>query len=142
MNINVYSDPGHSWVKVSLKQLEKLDLLNQISQWSYLNGQFAYLEEDYDAMSYLTALQTRGIEFTIKPHHSNKASRIRTYDIFLTESIERHLRVNTPGMKLGYANDVYTLIKPLSAGSWEVVDTNGIHFKMPPSQLRRAEEMT
>ena len=34
--IPYYTDPGHGWIKVSLKELEKYDLMDKISSYSYI----------------------------------------------------------------------------------------------------------
>ena len=43
------SDPGHGWLKVPLADLLELGITDRISQYSYHNGKYAFLEEDCDA---------------------------------------------------------------------------------------------
>lgn len=43
LNLHYYSDAGHGWVKVPVKMLQSLDLVNDITHYSYINGKFAYL---------------------------------------------------------------------------------------------------
>ena len=54
------SDPGHGWLKVPLSELDTLDIREQISEYSFLDSQFAYLEEDSDASVYLNARKAKG----------------------------------------------------------------------------------
>ena len=50
-----YSDPGHSWLKVKISELVELNIQDKISIYSYINGEYAYLEEDCDAGIFLRA---------------------------------------------------------------------------------------
>ena len=77
-----YSDPGHGWLKVPLKLLKELGITNKISHYSYLRGDYGYLEEDRDAQILLQALKDQGIEVKIRPHYASKSSRIRNYRSF------------------------------------------------------------
>jgi len=77
-----YSDPGHGWVKVSVGELVKVDLLpSDFSTYSYRRGDTLYLEEDCDAPKFLKfwaqAYPDCDIEF--KDHFTNNRSRIRSY---------------------------------------------------------------
>jgi hypothetical protein len=81
---NFYCDPGHGWMKVPFKDLERVncDLL-QISQYSYRRGKDAYLEEDCDAAVFFKAFEnTFGRKPQLKVFHSNKRSKIRSYERF------------------------------------------------------------
>ncbi len=55
------SDPGHGWLKVPLFDLAESGATNQISQFSYLTKEHAYLEEDCDAGAFIEAQKKRGI---------------------------------------------------------------------------------
>ena len=44
----IYSDPGHAWLEVTKKELERLGIADKISEYSYMDGLLAYLEEDCD----------------------------------------------------------------------------------------------
>lgn len=80
--IPYYTDPGHGWIKVSLKELEKYDLMDKISTYSYIRKDYAYLEEDGDANIYVRKLASVGIEAKLKIFNSNKSSKIRSYERF------------------------------------------------------------
>jgi hypothetical protein len=48
-------DPGHGWLRVPLTDIALLELEDQITPYSYIEGQYAYLEEDCDCSRYLAA---------------------------------------------------------------------------------------
>ena len=45
MKYRLFSDPGHSWLEVSLDELDELGIANKITAWSYRKGTNVYLEE-------------------------------------------------------------------------------------------------
>ena len=55
MRLSFYSDPGHGWLAVPLELLDRLQLLDRVSHYSYLRGRLAHLEEDCDASLFLAA---------------------------------------------------------------------------------------
>ena len=84
---NFYQDPGHAWLRVPLSELRRGNLISKISSYSYMNGKWAYLEEDQDAPLYLNRLEEDGykpfITFgCINRIISNKPSKIRNYARF------------------------------------------------------------
>ena len=81
-SITIYTDPSHGWAKVSIKELLKLDILDKISTYSYIhkNGLNAYLEEDCDLGLYLKTLDAKGIKFKFIEKHTDKSSKIRSYN--------------------------------------------------------------
>lgn len=82
MKIHVYSDPGHGWGKVKISILKDLGILEKITSYSYMRGEFAYLEEDCDLTTLVLTLRAKGIEPKFIDHHANKSSRIRNYQHF------------------------------------------------------------
>lgn len=50
-----HMDPGHGWLAVKLAELEALNIADKITPYSYQRGQTAYLEEDQDAATFITA---------------------------------------------------------------------------------------
>lgn len=82
MKFNFYSDGGHGWVKVKIALLKKLGILEKITSYSYMRGEYAYLEEDCDFSTFILALRAKGIEPQFIDHHANKSSRIRNYQHF------------------------------------------------------------
>lgn len=43
-HLTFIADPGHGWLKVPLTEIVALGLETQISVYSYIEGQYAYLE--------------------------------------------------------------------------------------------------
>ena len=79
---NFYEDPGHGWIKVPRKLCQKLHILPFITGYSYERGEYLYLEEDCDYSTFLYAMKAKGIAFKLKYNHSNKQSKIRSYNPF------------------------------------------------------------
>lgn len=50
--VTFLSDPGHGWLRVPLTDIAILNLETKITPYSYIIGDFAYLEEDCDAPLY------------------------------------------------------------------------------------------
>jgi hypothetical protein len=82
MTFNYYTDPGHGWVKVSRKLLIKLGIENKISGYSYQRGESVYLEEDSDMSLLMNAFQLHGKELELNRYHTNRSSKIRSYQSF------------------------------------------------------------
>ena len=51
-----HSDPSHGWLAVKLDELKMLGITQDISNFSYVKGKTAYLEEDCDAPKWLQHL--------------------------------------------------------------------------------------
>jgi hypothetical protein len=78
--IQFYCDPGHGWAKVPLKVIKKLGLINDISHFSYISKEHAFLEEDSDASKLIDAVRAHtNVEPKFKSSHGDKQSRIRNY---------------------------------------------------------------
>lgn len=83
---NMYSDPGHEWMKVPVSLINKLNVKN-ISQFSYINKDNVFLECDCDMGRFFDAYKVMYGEDSIKDvrfntYHTNKSSKIRKYEIF------------------------------------------------------------
>lgn len=72
-----YEDPGHGWMKVPLTEIKRLGI--EPSTYSYMRGNFAYLEEDCDASLFIAAKKARGETIQFREHHTDKSSKIRSY---------------------------------------------------------------
>ena len=79
MKITIYADPGHAWAKVNKALLNKLGITDQISSYSYMRGDKAYLEEDCDLTTLVNALTKNNINFSFEERHTDKTSKIRSY---------------------------------------------------------------
>ena len=82
LTIPYYQDPGHGWARVSIGLLHGLKIAHEISAYSYRRGDYAYLEEDCDLSRLMTAAQAAGIALKLRPFHTNKTSKIRSYEQF------------------------------------------------------------
>ena len=53
----IYADESHAWLEVDIKEFDDLNIVNEISNCSYINKdtQKAYLEEDCDLPLFLKA---------------------------------------------------------------------------------------
>lgn len=77
-----YSDCGHGWLKVPLKDLSELGLFKSISSYSYINGGYAFLEEDCDLSKFIIELEKRSLVFKYRNMKQSNHSRIRSFDRF------------------------------------------------------------
>ena len=104
-SIIIYTDPSHGWAKVSIKELLKLDIADKISTYSYIhkNGLNAYLEEDCDLGLYLKTLDAKGIKFKFIEKHTDKSSKIRSYNRYT--------------LGINYKNPFYNSVKPIDVNS-------------------------
>jgi hypothetical protein len=82
LTIPYYQDLAHGWARVSIGLLHGLKIADQISAYSYRRGDYAYLEEDSDLSRLMQVAQAGGITFKLKQFHTNKTSKIRSYDQF------------------------------------------------------------
>lgn len=82
MKFNLYSDPGHGWLKVPKKLIKKLNLQEEISIFSYIRGDHVYLEEDSDLAKFMNAMKKAGKTVEFREYHANKSSRIRNYRMY------------------------------------------------------------
>jgi len=79
MKLNYYQDPGHGWIKCNKSLLQRLGIAGDISSYSYMRGDCAYLEEDCDAERLLAAAGRAGLVIQLIPSYSQKSSKIRSY---------------------------------------------------------------
>jgi hypothetical protein len=84
LKLKFYSDPGHGWLACKITLLRQLGIVDDISNYSYRKGDTVYLEEDCDAPKLLKALNcpNSGVQYGIESRHTNKRSRIRSYNSF------------------------------------------------------------
>jgi hypothetical protein len=75
-----YNDPSHGWGKIPLSLINEIGISKQISFYSYVKGDYAYLEEDADLTLFIESYEKK---FGFKPKFNDKncdnPSRIRTY---------------------------------------------------------------
>jgi hypothetical protein len=75
--ITVHADPGHAWYEAPRTEIDRLNLANKVSGYSYEHAGIVYLEEDCDAPLYLLALQAEGTKFRPCVQHVDHDSAIR-----------------------------------------------------------------
>lgn len=85
-----YSDPGHGWLAVKLKDIFGLGLQYQISNYSYMRGLTVYLEEDCDAALFVRHWESKhGFRMPTEYSYCNKRSIIRSYEKWNTGVAEQ-----------------------------------------------------
>lgn len=82
MKINFYSDPSHGWARVPKQLLKYLGIEDKISFYSYMRGDYAYLEEDCDLSVLTNAMKEKGVLYSFREFVTNKSSKIRSYDSY------------------------------------------------------------
>lgn len=60
-HLTFISDPGHGWLRVPLTDIAALGIEGDISEYSFIDGSFAYLEEDCDYDVFATACTAQGV---------------------------------------------------------------------------------
>lgn len=80
ITLTIFEDPGHGWCRFPRTRLQKIGIDKQISSFSYQRGDYVYLEEDGDLGLLYETLKNLGYEITLKNQHTNKSSKIRSYD--------------------------------------------------------------
>jgi len=86
MRFIYYTDPGHGWIKVKKQFLKDYGIEDKISWYSYMRGDYAYLEEDCDYSLLIDVLINNKIPYTIINKNARiKSSKIRSYDHYKLE---------------------------------------------------------
>ena len=104
---DLVSDASHGWLKVPVAELERLNIVDDITTHSYVRNDMAYLEQDVDMGQFLVAREAEGNPVKrIKEHNRNGQSRIRKYAMFggdrmitktnLVSGVEFQQRADTP----------------------------------------------
>ena len=57
--------PGHGYLSVSIKEIKRLGIQNEISSFSYMDLSRIYLEEDCDLRLFIEAKKTHKEEFSV-----------------------------------------------------------------------------
>lgn len=79
----LHSDPGHGWLEVPRGLLDTLGIAGDISTYSYIRGDTAYLEEDCDASRFVEAMRAAGQAFEIVELDINRDHWIRNLQRFI-----------------------------------------------------------
>ena len=75
-------DPGHGWLRVPIKLLQRLNIVDKISRYSYKAAGYAFLEEDCDWGVFARAMEKNSLQYTVEPQILNEDSIIRQYESF------------------------------------------------------------
>jgi hypothetical protein len=83
LELNFFSDPAHGWLEVPLNLVKELNLGQKITKYSYVKGDFAYLEEDQDAPAFMREANQKGIFFTLSDifHENSPIRNFRSFSI-------------------------------------------------------------
>lgn len=83
-SFRVFSDPGHSWVKVPIELVKSMGIADKITRYSYINKNYVFLEEDCDLTTFINKWNELHGEGTIKFVESwtNRQSKIRNYQSY------------------------------------------------------------
>ena len=104
---DLVTDASHGWLKVPVAELERLNIVEDITTSSYVRNDMAYLEQDVDLGQFLVAREAEGNPVKrIKEHNRSGQSRIRKYAMFggdrvitktnLLTGVEFEQRADTP----------------------------------------------
>lgn len=137
ITLHFYADPGHGWLKAPIKLLEELQIVDQISPYSYLLGQHAYLEEDCDAGKLIEALKRDCQSYKVVKHYCQNESTIRRYYPFTAQWLANMAKVPVAGMRVCYGHSTLTLSGPTTQG-WYAEDENGRIYFMSSRQVQAA----
>jgi hypothetical protein len=131
---DVYADPGHAWVKVPKATLKALGIAGKITPYSYQRGEFAYLEEDQDAVAFADAMwQQRRIIVKYREHIANKDSKIRNYDQYDPRA-GQSWSSDAPSSGPDSVLDARTSIRQMEREDREF---NTVPYRRPPVRVRR-----
>ena len=85
------SDIGHGWLEVPIKELLDMGIENKITNFSYMKGDYAFLEEDCDATTFAKAKNwsSKDISDNTRFIEVGKESIIRTYEPYNLKKIRR-----------------------------------------------------
>ena len=73
------TDPGHGWLSVPLSDLQKFNIVQDISVYSYMTKTRAYLEEDCDAIKFIEAAGITPNNPNIRDTYNNGMAKCRSY---------------------------------------------------------------
>ena len=83
-----HQDPGHGWLAVKVKELFELGIQYDISNHSYVQGNTVYLEEDCDAMLFISQYQAcYGHQPNLR-HSYRERSPVRNYDRYSPAAVK------------------------------------------------------
>ena len=139
-SFTLYADPGHAWLKVPFSLLEQLGIADKISSYSYMLGQFAYLEEDCDLSIFCAAMRDAGIQYRINERSVNSNSTIRTYRQYSRNQFHA-MPQGTPGELIEYGGTTYQIVASLGRRGFEVIHyKSGLAYRLPRKFITSAKK--
>jgi len=81
-SFHLVADPGHSWLKVPVAELQRLGIESNISSHSYVRNGMAYLEGDVDLQVFLDARNAENEPLKVKEIARQRTSKIRKYQTY------------------------------------------------------------
>jgi hypothetical protein len=118
-NFIAFSDPGHGWLRVPYSELERLDIADKITRYSYQKGNNVFLEEDCDLSTFMEARQARNEPVNMLMANTNRVSKIRGYASYSGKRIQMVERTNImTGKKFLEAEDTPYYMSPSSETYW------------------------
>lgn len=134
-----YNDPGHGWLKVPFKTLVALGIENDISAYSYMYGEHAYLEEDGDFHRFRDSMGYAKKNFRIIDKRSNGDSKIRGYRCYSASQFAT-MPKGIIGEVIEYAGQVYKLTHDLQRRGFEALHLNsGMQYRLPRKLLTESK---
>lgn len=94
LHVRKYADPSHGWLAVPMQWLEALGIVGEISDFSYLRGNTAYLEEDSDQPIFHRTAKEAGFTLFYDVTHTNNVHPIRSYPRFASVIAEQTTLAN------------------------------------------------
>ena len=92
-NFNFHNDAGHGWLAVKIDLLDHLGLVDRITNFSFIKGKTAYLEEDCDVSLFIAEYRNKIGEFVTTSMYYEK-SPVRSYQRYTPETARRVLEKN------------------------------------------------
>lgn len=129
--LTFFHDPGHGWLKVPFKDLVFLGIVFDITAYSYVSGEWVYLEEDCDAGIYLSAARKAGWNVTWR-HSYADSTPIRNYGNYNPYWVLNPIKF---GSKVVIDGTEYTVTgeygKRKRATKWLIRSDSGNEFCLP-----------
>lgn len=84
MQLRFIQDPSHGYLEIPMEIINKYNIYNKISRFSFKTEQFAYLEEDCDAPLFFKIIEENNHtnNFEIVEKHINHPAPCRNFDRF------------------------------------------------------------
>jgi len=109
-SFQLISDPSHGWLKVPLAELTRLGIADKITSYSYVKGDYVFLEEDLDMTTFMTARNAEGKGVKVMEINRASCGKIRNYTPYSPcPVIDLKLSTVEPGDFIGDPTSVIVL---------------------------------